>query len=266
MIDPAKVCLWVPDGLKKFKLDLFNAIAAKIKAAGGRVCRNDPDYLAALPDDVWPIVGCHPPLKSMVQGWQERGRNFIVWDRGYALRIFSTWLPRPKTGNGYYRWTVNAYQMKAIRKVPDDRWKALGISARPWSKGGRHIVVCMPTQPYTALHGTERWTDKTVEALNKLTDRLIIIRSKESKTPLEQDLKGAHCLVTHGSNAANEAVILGCPVFVHPSCAAALVGRTELKDIESPIYPDRQPWLNSLAYSQFDEAELVNGVLWRLIE
>jgi hypothetical protein len=35
--------------------------------------------------------------------------------------------------------------------------------------------------------------------------------------------------------------------------------------LEAPAYPDRQPWLNSLAYSQFDERELVDGTLWRLM-
>jgi hypothetical protein len=72
--------------------------------------------------------------------------------------------------------------------------------------------------------------------------------------------------VTHGSNAANEAIILGCPVFSHPSCAASLVGKSDLREIENPIYPDREPWLRSLAYSQFDERELVDGTLWRLME
>jgi hypothetical protein len=156
--------------------------------------------------------------------------------------------------------------MRAIRSVPDDRWKRLGLEVKPWAKGGRHIVVAMPTQPYSALHGTERWTDQTVEALNKLTDRPICIRSKESKTPLWRELEGAHALVTHGSNAANEAIIFGCPVFCDTSCAAALVGKTDIREIEAPAYPDRAPWLHSLAYSQFSEPELTDGTLWRLIE
>lgn len=265
MIDPSKVCLWVPEGLKRFKLDLFNAIAAKIEQKGGKVVRHVESRLLDLPDDVIPVVGCHPPLKGMIEGWKARGRQFAYWDRGYARRIFSTWLPRAETGTGFYRWELDAYQMKAIRSVPDDRWKALRIEVKPWAKGGRHIVVAMPTQPYSALHGTERWTDQTVELLNKLTDRPIVIRSKESKTPLWDDLKGAHALVTHGSNAANEAVILGCPVFVDKSCAASLVGKTDLNEIERPAYPDREPWLHSLAYSQFSEAELLDGTLWRLI-
>jgi hypothetical protein len=35
--------------------------------------------------------------------------------------------------------------------------------------------------------------------------------------------------------------------------------------IEKPVYPDRQAWVNALAYSQFNESELVDGTLWRLI-
>lgn len=264
-LDPSKVCFWHPSGLKKFKEVIFSQIGAKIIAKGGKVVKHDFRPLADLPHDIIPIVGCHPPLKDMIHGWKASGRPFVYWDRGYCRRIFATWLPKAESATGFYRWEANAYQMKAIRNVPDDRWKALRIEMKPWQKGGGHVVVAMPTQPYSALHGTERWTDQTVEALNKVTDRRIIIRSKESKTPLWEDLKGAHALVSHGSNAANEAIILGTPVFCDPSCAAALVGQTDITKIESPIYPDRQPWANSLAYSQFAEHELTDGTLWHLI-
>lgn len=265
MIDPAKVALFIPEGLKRFKLDLFNRIGDRIKALGGRTVLHQAIDLLALPDDIVPIIGCHPATRPLIEHWNQRGRRWIYWDRGYCRRIFSTWLPRGENG-GYYRWNLGAFQMPAIRNVPDDRWRALNTPVAAWRKGGRHIVVAMPTQPYSALHGTERWTDQTVEALNKLTDRPIVIRSKESKRPLADELAGAHALVSHGSNAANEAIILGCPVFVDKSCAAALVGQTDLTRIESPAYPDREPWLHSLAYSQFNERELVDGTLWRLIE
>lgn len=65
--------------------------------------------------------------------------------------------------------------------------------------------------------------------------------------------------------AAVESVMMGCPVFVHPDSAASLVGMTDINHIERPLYPERRPWLNSLAYSQFNEAELCDGTLWRLI-
>lgn len=269
MLDPAKVCLWQPDGLKKFKLDLFNRIAAKIQQKGGKVVRNDERRLLDLPDDIIPIIGCHPPLKEMIAGWKARKRTFIYWDRGYCARWFATCLPQPASMEAsYYRWHVNAYQLARIRDVPDDRWKRLNTEIRPWQKGGRHIVIAAPTETYSKLHGCENWIAQTVTALAKVTDRQLVIRDKEHfrRRPLQMDLEGAHCLVTHGSNAGNEAVILGCPVFVDKTCAAALVGQTDLSLIEKPVYPDRQPWLNSLAFSQFREDEILSDTLWKLID
>lgn len=268
MIDPAKVCLFVPGHLKNFKLNLFNRIGATIEKAGGRIVRSDFAALDRLPDDIIPIVGCTPELKPLIDGWRARGRQWIYWDRGACRRVFATDLPVGENG-GYYRWHVGSFQMQTIRDVPDDRWKALKTDVWPWQRTGRHIVVAEPSPTYERFHGIEGWTARTVKALNELTDRPLLIRNKEMQRfgrKLHEDLKGAHCLVTHGSNAAVEAVIMGCPVFVHPDSAASLVGRCDLAGIEEPVYPDRQPWLNSLAYSQWNELELCNGSLWKTIE
>jgi hypothetical protein len=265
MIDPARVCLFIPGELKKFKLQLFERIGEKIKKAGGSFIKADTNALDALPPDVIPIVGCSHYLRPLVQKWRATGRDFIYWDRGYARRVFATWLPKGEAG-GFYRWHFNSFQMKSIRRVPDGRWRRLHTGVTPWGTNGSHIVIARPTPTYALFHGIPDWTEKTVAELKKYTDRRLVFRDKETPKSLREDCEGAHCLVAHGSNAAVEAVIMGCPVFVHPDSAASLVGRTELANIESPIYPDRQPWLNSLAYSQYNESELVDGTLWRLIQ
>lgn len=267
MIDPSKVALYVPPGLADFKLRLFERIAGKIEKLGGKSIRYDPEgiQLDRLPNDIMPIVGCSPQLTQLIKKWRTAGRPFIYWDRGYMRRVFATWLPKGDNG-GYYRWHVNCFQMRHIRNVPDDRWRAMKTTLEPWKPGGRHIVIAAPTRTYAKFHETQTWIADTIDALARVTDRQLVIRDKEQKRPLQADLDGAHALVTHGSNSAVEAVICGCPVFVHPDSAAALVGRTELKLIEAPIYPERQPWLNSLCYCHFNEAELVDGTLWRLME
>ncbi len=264
-LDPAKTALFIPAGLKKFKFDLFERIGAHIRAKGGQIVRDDERWLLDLADDVIPIVGCTPALRPLIDGWKASGRTFAYWDRGYVRRVFATWLPRGEAG-GYYRWHVNSFQMQAVAERPADRWKRLNTHVKPWAKGGRHILIAAPTKTYAEFHKCQRWTDETVDALARVTDRPLMIRGKESKRPLEQDLAGAHCLVAHASNAAVEAVIMGCPVVVHPDSAAALVGLTDVKNVEAPVYPDRQPWLNALAYSQFNERELVDGTLWRLMQ
>lgn len=260
MIDPSKTCLYIPNGLSRFKQNLFDRIGSKL----GRIVRGKPDQLVDLPDDVLPVVGCSPELTPIIAEWRQTDRTFCYWDRGYARRVFATWLPRGEAG-GYYRWHLNSFQLQAIRDVPGDRWKALKTEVTPWQKAGRHIVVAMPTATYSRFHSLDNWTEKTIEKLKRHTDRKIITRDKEDKRPLQEDLKGAHALVAHGSIAAVESVICGTPVFVHPDSAASLVGQTDISKIEDPVYPDRQPWLNTLAYSQWNEKELTDGTLWRMI-
>jgi hypothetical protein len=263
-VDPTKVALFIPPGLRKFKLRLFERIGQQI----GRVVRDDHMLLNKLPDEIIPIVGCSPQLAPIFKQWQHDGRTFIYWDRGYLRRVFATWLPRGDAG-GYYRWHINAFQMSAIRDVPDDRWRALNLAKelRPWRKGGRKIVIADTLPDYWNVRMLPiDWSHKMALYLRGRTDRPIVIRHKESSRSLQEELKDAHCLVAHGSIAAVESVVMGTPVFVDQESAASLVGRVGFDDIENPIYPERQQWLNSLAYCQWNEAELCNGTLFRMLE
>lgn len=267
MIDPKNAALFIPRGLSQFKAAIFNRIGKYIEQHGGCVVLDRESKLKFLKPHQIPIVGASPALLPLVREWRRTGRTWIGWDRGYFRRPFATWLPKAASLQAsFYRWHVNAYQMRSIQNVPSDRWDALKIKLEPWKRGGSHIVLAAPTKTYMASHGCESWIENTLLALAKITDRQIVIRDKETKRPLQADLKNAHALVAHGSIAAVEAVVCGCPVYVDGSSAAALVGHTDLKKIEHPIYPDREPWCHSLAYSQFNETELLDGALWRLIQ
>lgn len=269
MIAPADVAFFRPPGLRAFKNQLFDRIGQTILAAGGAYVTGDFDLLAhKVRKGRVPVVGCTPELRPLIDEWRAAGTPWIYWDRGYFRRVFATDLPTGENG-GYYRWHVGSYQLQAGREVPDDRWRAARTPLKPWATAGRHIVIAEPSPTYQRFHRIEGWTERTIDRLSQLTDRPIVRRDKEMQRfgrKLHEDLKGAHALVTHGSNAAVEAVIMGCPVFVHEDSAAAMVGRTDLRDINEPLYPDREPWVRALSYSQFNEAELVDGTLWRLLK
>ena len=267
-MNPKNVALFIPPGLQKFKLALFERIGSTIEYAGGKVVRHSLEQLERLPDHVIPITGCSPQLQPLYADWRQRGRPFIYWDRGYLRRVFATWLPRGTAG-GYYRWHINAFQMETIRDVPDDRWRALNLAGevRPWRKSGDKIIIADTLPDYWNVRGLPvDWSQQLAARLREQTRRPIVVRHKESKVALSSELANAHCLVAHGSIAAVEAVVFGCPVFVDQESAAALVGRVGFDDIENPVYPERQQWLHSLAYHQFNELELVNGTLWRLLQ
>lgn len=268
MIDPAQTVHFRPPDLSRFKHALFDRIGQGIQAKGGAYVRDDFELLdQKVQKGRIPIVGCTPELRDYINKWKAQGKDWIYWDRGYTRRVFATDLPTGSDG-GYYRWHVGSYQLQRIGEHPPSRWLAQATPLWPWSRTGKHIVIAEPSPTYQRFHGIEGWTERTVTRLKELTDRPLVIRDKEMQRfgrKLHEDLRNAHCLVTHGSNAAVESIIMGCPVFVHSDSAASLVGQTDLSLIETPVYPDRQPWLNSLAYSQFSERELVDGTLWRLL-
>jgi hypothetical protein len=270
-VNPRDVALFVPPNLsRKAKLPLFERIAKHITGLGGKVIWHDYAAINKLPDDVIPIVGCTPQFRGYIDEWTKRKRRWIYWDRGYLRRVYATWLPRGSDmglPGGFYRWHIGRPQMGEVFEVPDDRWRALRLDdqIKPWNKNGDAIIIADTLPDYWNLFGDPDWTKRTVNQLKQYTKRPIIVRDKESKVPLFEQLRTAHCLVAHGSIAAVESVVMGCPVFVDKLCAAALVGQTDLTKIETPVYPERQAWLNSLAYCQFHEAELVDGTLWRLI-
>jgi hypothetical protein len=270
MIDPKNVCLFVPPELRKFKLNLFNRIGSFITARGGQVVRGDHGLLDKLPAHIYPIIGCSSQLAPLRKKWLETNRQWIGWDRGYLRRVFATWLPKAESlETSYYRWHVNGYQLARLRDVPDDRWRALRLQdqVKPWRKNGRRIVIADTLPDYWLVRGLPvDWSQQMHERLKQQTDRPIFVRHKESKLPLSAELQDAHCLVTHGSIAAVEAAIMGCPVFVDQESAASHVGVVGFDDIEHPVYPERQLWLNSLAYSNFSEREMLDGTVWKLMD
>jgi len=90
------------------------------------------------------------------------------------------------------------------------------------------------------------------------------IKTKEDKA-LAEDLADAHCVVTFNSGVGVTAIMEGIPVVCGPECAAFPVSNT-LDAIEDLQTFDRQPWLNSLAYSQFTLEEMASGYAHKVIE
>ena len=146
-----------------------------------------------------------------------------------------------------------------------DRAHEMGVRLQPWRKDGSHVLLCLPGPGAGRDFGIDpvAWTESIHRRLVRATKRPIRKRPKIMREcrPLEADLEDAWCLVTHSSTAAVTAAIAGVPVFVEPTCAAAPVGRTDL-DIESPVYPEREPWLAALAWRQFSRQEVSSGMAW----
>jgi hypothetical protein len=214
---------------------------------------DEPETLSDIPV-VWGVLRDSARIISQAKA---QSLYFFYIDHAYFDR-----------GHGKsYRITRNRYEAGPLRKCPSDRLAKLNVEIDPWQKSGREIIVCPPTDYFVEAHQCADWLDTTLETLRNATDRPITIREKpqpgKTAVPLKTALKSAHALVTHSSNVAIEAACLGTPVFASEASAAAPIAETDFSRIETPVYPDREPWLQHLAYSQFSLDEIRAGDAWR---
>ena len=179
--------------------------------------------------------------------------DYLFLDGAYFLG----WPPPRK----WYRAVPNAYQKNWVDDVKPDRWETIGLKMKPWRKGS-YVLITPPSEYVGNLFGfsVPLWLQKTVTVLKEHTDRPLMVREKYSKGTIQEDLKDAHCLVTWTSNTSVDALLEGVPVFVPSVSQAAPVGCTDITKVETPVYPDREPWAWSLAYGQFTLKEIASGL------
>ena len=74
-------------------------------------------------------------------------------------------------------------------------------------------------------------------------------------------------MVAHCSSTMVKALMDGVPVFSLAPSMASRMGRSNLADIETPIYADdREQWLWNLAANQWTWEELADGTCWRVLQ
>lgn len=265
---------------------LANAFADGVRAHTDdsvRLQRLEPEVKIAEDADVVCMVG----VKSRELFWAHwrAGIHTIYFDKGYTRQS----LAGPIKIWEYWRVAVDGHHptpklMSMSRPV--DRINKLGIEIKPWRITGDQIVIAGSSAKYHDFYGLSdptRYSEKVIGKLKRHTNRQIIYRPKPSwkeavpingstfstsEQSIEEVLRGAHALVTHGSNACFEAVLLGVPCVVLGEAVAKPISSTELRDIERlklATLEDRMQWLSNLAYCQWTLKELASGEAWNTI-
>lgn len=226
-------------------------------------------------------VACMFGVKSreVWQRYRKAGIQVIYFDKGYV-----------RQRQEYWRVSVNAHNPTARLAVldqPADRFRALALKLRPWRREGAQVVVAGSSAKYHAFHGLSdptMFATRLAKQIGKWTGgREIIYRPKPSwrgATPIdgttysggdrsiEQELAGAHALVTHGSNSCFEAMLMGIPTIVLGDAVARPISSTDLDEIEEPYIAEdggRERLLANLAYFQWTLPEFGRGEAWEFL-
>lgn len=226
------------------------------------------DYDAAV---FWGYI---ETCQKVMRDFRAAGKPVIYIDQGYWGR----------GKNGHFKVAVNARHPNAyFQKRPHrgDRARALGVTAKPWTGTGGHILVAgMSAKAAWAekLEPVESFERSVIDAIRKVTDRPIVYRPKPSwkdakpiegieysapDEPLAKALDGCHAVVTHHSNVAVDGLVEGIPCFVWDGVAMPM-GSSDLRMIDKPLRPEgREQWVADTAWTQFTMDEMRRGLPWR---
>jgi hypothetical protein len=265
-------------------------VLAKAFLAGVEKAGDEIEFVTKSEAETDAPVVCMVGVKSLkvFRKMREQGKQVIYFDKGYFRHRGAqrTW--------EYWRVAINDHHPTSYvttAKHTPLRWeKTAGrraIAPKAWRENGGHIVYAGSSEKYHAFSGLVEPTEyaqSVVRQLRKLApDRRIIYRPKPTwfdavpirdtvfsgrVQSIHEVLQGAWCLVTDGSNASFDAVIEGIPCIVLGNAIAKPISSQVLDAISAPrlaAEEQKLQWFSNLAWCQFTEAEMTDGLAWNTI-
>ena len=265
---------------------IFDAFVKSLEDAGETVYLNKSANADVAV--IWSVLwrGRMEQYQRIWRQYRDSGKPVIVIEVGGLRRNQSF-----KIGiNG-----INRDADFANQEYDDKRWPLFKHELRPWNPTGDIIVICgqhNASEQWKGLPRMENWIVQQITEIRKYTTRPILVRphprnqisfdpkkfdnikirmpKRDYKTYDDTDFKKTlertWAVVNHSSNPAMEAVIKGIPVFVSESSLCHDVGNTKLVDINTPAMPNRLSWANQLAYTEWFEDEIEQGLTWARIK
>lgn len=286
-----KVILYLSS--KKREQEFHQALVSGIRMHG-----DECEYIAkqdfgieGLPPDTDVVVMVGVKSWRVYRECQARGVKVLLIDKGYFRN------------REYYRFSLGGYQPPYLWRMnkPQSRMLQLGVRLRPRNTEGKTIIYAGSSHKYCNFHGIEDVNEYARKVCAELVEHAagkyqVIYRPKPSwwakgeetakrTAPdyehlppntkfsgpdelLSQLLPDCHCLVTHGSTAALDALAAGVPVHllsqegVSPAWGLC---ETNIANISNPYWPsdgDRTLVFSNLAWCQFNVTEMRNGTAW----
>ena len=269
-----KFSLWTAYGALNSK-PVFDAFEHSLISNGHTVTRNDSNTDVNV---IWSVL-FNGRMAGNQTVWEQK-KPTIVLEVG-GINRGTTW----KVGlNGINR---DAY----FSEQNNDRSRAdhLGLVCKPWRSNGDFILICGQhdkSLQWQNMPVLATWAIGTIKTIRMYSKRPIIFRPhprcplpniehkfKNVHRQAPKKLNGTydnfdigfdnvHATVSYSSNPGVHSIINGIPAFVGTSSLAYDVANDIdfMHDIENPIMPDRQQWLNDYAHTEYTLEEISQGI------
>ena len=273
-----KFSLWTQYGALNSK-PVFDSFRLGCRTLGFDTVDNSND---ADVDVIWSVLfsGRMAPNKTIWEKNIQASKPTIVLEVG-GIKRGTTW----KVGlNG-----INRDAFFGDIGNSSDRSNLLNLEVKPWRTDGKYILICGQhdkSLQWQNMPPMSQWVIDTIDEIQRHTDRPIIFRphprcslphiEHEFKNVTRQDprkidgtyddfdmsFNNVHATISYSSNPGIHSILEGVPAFVGPASLAydAANDIDFLHDIENPLKPDRQQWLNDYAWTEFTVEEISAGI------
>jgi hypothetical protein len=274
-----KFSLWTQYGALNSR-PVFDAFGESLRNSGHTVLLNTFDADVHV---IWSVLwnGRMAQNKKVWDRAKAENKNVIVLEVG-GIKRGTTW----KVGlNGINR---DAYFGPDMGD-DSERSNLLKLKIKPWRKLGDYILICGQHDKSLQWQNMPRmsnWVIDTISEIRKHTKRPIVFRphprcplpaiehefknvtrQQPQQTPgsyddFDIDYSRVYATVSYSSNPGIHSVLNGVPAFVGPASLAydAANDIDFLHDINDPLMPDRQAWLNNYAWTEFTVEEIAQGI------
>ena len=267
-----KFSLWTQYGALNSK-PIFDAFANSLNSNGHVVVYNDS---SADINVIWSVL-FNGRMAGNKAVWEQQ-KPTIVLEVG-GIKRGTTW----KVGlNG-----INRDAYFGPNNNNSDRHRLLGLSLKPWSTDGEFILIAGQhdkSLQWKNMVPMSSWVMDTIDAIRLQSERPILFRPHprcplhsiehqfknvyrqnpiqlpNSYDDFDLDFNRIYATVSWSSNPGIHSVIDGVPAFVGPSSLAYDVANTDLSQINNPLMPDRQQWLNDYAHTEWTVTEIADGL------
>jgi hypothetical protein len=292
----------VPNGKNLEKIQLLQNFSQGVRAAGDTVFDVDHYSVVAADVGViqgW-VSGKpdaqHTILRNNVIIQQKFLNKFVVCADSNLFLYANTDNPLH-----YLRYSFNdVFPNQGIycdTEIDPMRWtkisQNLNIHLKPYRAYGDHILILLQRNGGWSMSGydVQDWAISVIDTIRSFTDRPIVIRAhpgdkaartylnpdsphcriKFSKrvrlsnnTRLTDDLVNCWAAINYNSSPAVGAAIEGIPIFVTDPIRSqsAEIANRDLSQIENPMLPDRQRWVERLSMFHWNFNELRSGECW----
>lgn len=255
---------------------VFEALQVGLKKLGHTIRLNQPGDV----DVIWSVLwrGRMQKNKTIWQAAKSNNKPIIVLEVGSFYRG-KTW----KVGlNG-----VNRDAYFGDKGNDSKRANKLNLFLRPWVTNGTAVLVACQHKNSGQWEGQDydKWLKETIVLIKRHTDKQIIVRPhprypepqhlfKNDKRIVIQNpkkiqstyddfdfnLQNIYAVFNYSSNPGISAAIQGVPIFVSPSSLAWDVSNTNIKNLNNLQFPEREQWINDLAFTEWYIDEIATGL------